>query len=282
MQDYWSRVLDRGLSRRRVLSIALSGMGAALFAACEGGSAKPTAVPATATLAPPSDVVASGKVRVAIDMRFAPPDATTKEPRGIAEIARELAKRMNVQLEMKFYAAVPGEDVDLRAGTVDVAAMLPFEPERLTGLEFTKPMETLDTTFLVPPSTPIRVPSDADKPGVRIVVQGTSNEALIRATVKQATISVAASPAMALDLLRSNQADAFAQYRFQLDPLVSQLPGSKVLNDTWTTSDQMMVVAAGRPELAAYVRDFAEQVRTSGLLAQWLDRAGIAGLRVVK
>src|SRR5207244_12328992 len=115
-----------------------------------------------------------------------------------------------------------------------------------------------------------------------IVGHGTSNEALIRGTVRQATISVASSPAMALDLLRSNQADAWAQYRFTLVANASQLPGSQVLTDTWAVTPQMMAVAANRPGLAAYVRDFAEQVRTNGLLAQWLDRAAIAGFRVVK
>ena len=214
-------------------------------------------------------------------MRFAPIDATTNQPGGITAIARELAKRMNVQLEMKFYPAV-SQDADLRAGVLDVAAMLPFEPERFLGIDFTNPMATLDTTFLVPAGSSIHVAADADKPGVRIVVVGTSNVELIRATVRQATIILPSSITMGLDLLRSNQADAFAQYRFQLLPLVSQLPGSQVLNDTWAVSQQMMAVATGRPELAAYVRDFADQVRTSGLLAQWLDRAGIAGLRVAK
>ena len=243
--------------------------------ACSGSPTSPTTVV-------PSDIVAKGKIRVAIDVRFAPTDPTTNQPGGIANIARELAKRMNVQLEMVFYAAVPNEDVDLRAGIVDVAAMLPFEPERLFGLEFTKPMLTIDTTFLVPAGSSIRVPADADKPGVRIVVQGTSNEALIRATVRQATISVASSLAAAVGLLRSNQADAVAQYRFQLAPFVAQLPGSQILKDTWVSSPQMIAVATGRPELAAYVRDFAEQVRASGLLAQWIDRTGIPGFYVVK
>ena len=243
--------------------------------ACAGSPTSPT------TLAAPSDIVASGRLRVAIDMRFAPPDATTNEPGGIANIARELAKRMNVQLEMKFYPAI-NFDEDLRTRTVDVAAMASVEPDRFPGIEYTQPIITLDTTFLVPAGSPIHVAADADKPGVRIVVSGTTNVALIRATVRQATISVADSPATALGLLRSNQADAWAQYRFTLVASASQLPGSQVLNDTWSSGPNSMAVATGRPELAAYVRDFADQVRTSGLLAQWMDRAGIPGLYVVK
>lgn len=244
--------------------------------ACGGSPTGPT------TLAAPSDIIASGKLRVAIDMRFASPDATTTEPGGIANIARELAKRMNVQLEMKFYPNVNGIDTDLTAGIVDVAAMLTVEPDRFLGIEFTKPIVTLDTTFLVPAGSPIRVPADANKSGVRIVVNGATNEALVRATMRQASIIVANSPAMALDLLRTSQADAWAQYRFTLVASAAQLPGSQVLNDTLSSSPNSMAVATGRPELAAYVRDFAEQVRTGGLLAQWMNRAGIPGLYVVR
>ena len=243
--------------------------------ACGGSPTTPSAV------ATPSDIVASGRIRVAIDTRFAPTDATTNQPGGIAEIARELAKRMNVRLEMTLYPNVNNQDVDLAARTVDVAVMLPYEPNRFQGIVFTRPMETIDTTLLVPAGSPIHVRSDADKPGIRIAVFGTSNEALIRSTAQKATISVPANATVGLDL-RSNQADALAQYRFQLLPLVPQLPGSQVLNDTWAVTPQMMAVAADRPQLAAYIRDFAEQVRTDGLLAQWLDRAGIAGFRAVK
>src|SRR5437867_1661481 len=89
--------------------------------ACGGSPTSPTTLPPA-----PSDIVASGKLRVAIDMRFAPTDATTNQPGGIAEIARELAKRMNVQLDMRFYPNVNNQDVDLTTRTVDVAAMLPY------------------------------------------------------------------------------------------------------------------------------------------------------------
>src|SRR5437870_3450730 len=83
--------------------------------ACGGSPTNPT------TLAAPRDIVASGRVRVGFDTRFAPTDATTNQPGGIAEIARELAKRMNVQLELKSYPNVNNQDVDLTTRTIDVA-----------------------------------------------------------------------------------------------------------------------------------------------------------------
>jgi polar amino acid transport system substrate-binding protein len=61
---------------------------------------------------------------------------------------------------------------------------------------------------------------------------------------------------------------------------VAKLPGAKILEGRFTAVQQAIGTPKGRPEGAAYLRKFAEDVKASGLVAQLIERHKIRGLLV--
>ena len=68
-----------------------------------------------------------------------------------------------------------------------------------------------------------------------------------------------------------------------LQPLVTnseKLPGSRVLDDRFMAIQQALGIPKGRETGAKYLREFIEDVKASGLVAQAIEKAGIRGVAV--
>jgi polar amino acid transport system substrate-binding protein len=83
-----------------------------------------------------------------------------------------------------------------------------------------------------------------------------------------------------LDLLRSGQVDAMASVRPLLLLYSDRMPGSRVLEGQYGTLDLAMAVRKGQPGWLAYVSDFVEEAKASGLVRRALERAGMRGVEV--
>jgi hypothetical protein len=59
----------------------------------------------------------------------------------------------------------------------------------------------------------------------------------------------------------------------------SKLPGSRVLEDHYGANLVGMVVPKGQTERLAYISEFIEQARASGLVQQAIERAALPGHR---
>jgi polar amino acid transport system substrate-binding protein len=91
----------------------------------------------------------------------------------------------------------------------------------------------------------------------------------------------AATPDPTFELLRTGQADAFASIRPVLLEYSSKLPGSRVVEDQYGANLLGMVVSKGQPARLAYIREFVEQAKASGLVHQAIERAALPGHQVV-
>jgi len=60
----------------------------------------------------------------------------------------------------------------------------------------------------------------------------------------------------------------------------AKLPGARILEGRFTSVQQAIGTPKGRPEGAAYLRKFAQDVKASGLVAQLIARHNIKGLSV--
>ena len=148
-------------------------------------------------------------------------------------------------------------------------------------MDFTAAYIQIPQTLLVPGSSPIRAFADADKPGVRIAFNRANDtiDRLLSSSVKQATlVRVDGGSAAALDLIKKGDADALAAGLDLLPGLVAQLPGARILDDRFGVQQHVAYVAKGRTDLLAYVREFLEQAKASGLITQAL--AGRLGVEV--
>src|ERR1700680_2500216 len=123
----------------------------------------------------PSDVVKGlapqGKLRAAINLgNPVLAQGTADAPRGITvDLARELARRLGLPLELVTFDAAGKVFDALKTGSWDIA-FLALEPVRAAEIAFTAPYVIIEGVYLVPKDSALRAVADVDRDGVRIAV----------------------------------------------------------------------------------------------------------------
>ena len=158
---------------------------------------------------------------------------------------------------------------------------LPLDARAAGVGDFSNPVFQFDFTLMVPAGSAIAKVADADRPGVRIAaVRNHASTLALSRIVKQAEQVSAETPDAAFDLLRSGRVDAWASVRPALLDYSAELAGSHVLEDSYGANFPALVVPKGKAERLAYVSEFVEAAKASGLVQRAIDRAGQAGYRV--
>jgi polar amino acid transport system substrate-binding protein len=169
---------------------------------------------------------------------------------------------------------------DVAANAWDVT-LLVVDAARAAKADFSPPYMQTDFTYLVPPRSPVHDIADADRTGLRIAVpQGDASDHWLSNTLKHAELVRVNSISAAIDLVRTERADAYASARPVLLSLAAQLPGSRVLEDGFNTVSYVVLVPKGNPGHLAYISEFTEWAKASGLVKQTIDRAGLRGIKV--
>ena len=229
------------------------------------------------------DLTPTGKLRVGVNLSNfllvqRNPDGTI---RGIVpDLAQELAKRLGVAAELRKYEKVGDVADGAKKGEWDVA-FIGAEPQRAAEIDFTAPYVEIEATYLVPAGSPIRTLADVDRKGVRIAVAERSAYHLwLERNIKHATLVTAAGIEASYQVFVKDKLEVLAGLKPRLMEDVAKLPGAKILEGRFTAVQQAIGTPKGRPEGAAYLRKFAEDIKSSGLVAQLIERHKIRGLSV--
>src|SRR5271166_2529850 len=233
-----------------------------------------------------ADLVQAGAIRVALFLPQYAKDASTGELRGIGmghvaiELVRALATRLRIEMHVIENPTPPKAVECLKTKACDVA-FLGIEPSRAAEVDFSPPVVAFDYTYLVPAGSPIHTVADADRRAARIamVSNHASSLALIR-TVKRAELVGAEMPDTAFDMLRAGHTDAFAAPREQLLDYSTKLPGSRVLEDSYGINLVGMAVPKGKAGRLAYISEFIEEAKASGLVQRIIESGGLRGFQV--
>jgi polar amino acid transport system substrate-binding protein len=62
--------------------------------------------------------------------------------------------------------------------------------------------------------------------------------------------------------------------------LVAKIPGSRILDDAFLNSSTAVCVPKGKPAALAYVSDFIEEAKASGLVRRSLDEMGLTSSQI--
>lgn len=232
-----------------------------------------------------ADLARAGKIRVGVNSILYKKDPQTGQLKAVGvgiiflDIARALGARIGAEIVLVGHPTVPEVLTCVTSGACDMGVMGP-DPSR-TGVAFSPPILQLDYTFLVPAASSIKHLADIDRPGVRVaVVRDHASTLTLSRILKHAQLIYAATPDPTFELLRSGQADAFASIRGALLTYSAKLPGSRVLDEHYGANLVGLVVAEGQAARLAYIREFIEQAKASGLVQQAIDRAGFPGYKV--
>jgi polar amino acid transport system substrate-binding protein len=223
----------------------------------------------------------TGKVRVAISVgpsssQFrAKLDRGTNRPQGVpVDLANALGERLGAPVELMMY----DNYVDLleagRLGTWDVT-FLPFSEERAKIIDYGPAYYFLEVTYIVPAGSAIRAQSDVDRPGVRVAAVEKSISALrLQQSLKNATFVQLKNLAAIREQVAARKVDAAAAGRETLVGLATQLPGARVLEGSLYALPVSVAVPKNRPAALAYVTDFIESAKATGVVRRAFDNAG--------
>jgi polar amino acid transport system substrate-binding protein len=231
-----------------------------------------------------SELAPTGKLRVGLNYQnflLVLKDAPDGTPRGIApDLARELAHRLGVPVEFARYKSAGNLADSVKDGDWDVA-FLGAEPSRAGSISFSAAYLEIPVTFLVPPGSPIRRIEDVDREGVRVAVSDKSAYDLyLTRTLKKAQLVRVAGIPQSYEAFLSQKLEALGGLKPQLASDAEKLPGSRVLEGQVTGVQQSVGTPKAREKGAAYLREFVEDIKASGLVARTIEKNGVRGVTV--
>jgi polar amino acid transport system substrate-binding protein len=238
----------------------------------------------TDTSAARSELAPTGTLRVGINLGnflLTATDPATGEFRGVAvDLGRELGRRLGVPVEIIGYPS-PGSLADAAKSGVWDVGFLAAEPQRANEIDFTAAYVEIEATYLVPPGSPIKNIDEVDREGVRIAISGKSayDLYLIR-TLKHAELVRETGADNVFKRFVADKLDALAGLKPRLVIDRENLPGSRILDGRFTAVQQAIGTPKGRPAGAQYLREFAEDIKATGLVAQAIEKNNVRGLTV--
>jgi len=200
------------------------------------------------------------------------------DPAGVApDMAREIADRLGVEVSYVPFAS-PGELADAATSDVWDIGLIGADPLRAENIVFTAAYVEIEATYLVPEGSSLASIDDVDREGVRIAVSGRSAYDLyLTRNLKHAGLVRAKGVSAAFDLFVDEKLDALAGLRPALITEAEKLAGARILDGRFTAVQQAVGTKRGNEASAAFLRDFVEKAKASGLVARLIERHGVRG-----
>jgi polar amino acid transport system substrate-binding protein len=203
------------------------------------------------------------------------------DPEGVApDMAREIANRLGVPVKYVPFKT-PGELADAAATNTWDIGLIGAEPQRAEKIAFTAAYCEIEATYLVPAGSPLRNIAEVDKPGVRIAVTGRSAYGLwLDRNIKHAQLVKTDTLDSSYEKFVADKLDALAGLRPRLISDVKKLPGARILDGKFTAVQQAVGTERKNAAGAAFLREFVEEAKASGLVARLIERHKVVGLSV--
>src|SRR5947209_14817657 len=226
-------------------------------------------------------IAPTGKLRVAIAISPAGGAfwSTKTEAGGYAGVPVDLGKEMAAQLGLPIeYVAYQnsGQIVDaVSKGAWDVT-FLPKDPEREARMSFGPIYEVADATYIVKAGSPATNFQTLDQPGAKVAaVNNTTTMRGAIAHLKNAQVTGYQTYDEIFALLKSGEIDAFALSRDQLNAMAKQIPGTRVLDETFKQTVTAVAVPPNRSNSLTFLTKFMNDAVANGILRKAYDNNGL-------
>jgi polar amino acid transport system substrate-binding protein len=231
-----------------------------------------------------SELAPTGTLRAAINFGnpiLAAKDAASGEPRGVSvDLSRELARRLGVPVQFVFYDAAGKVVEGLKSGAWDVAYVA-IDPARAVDIGYSAPYVVIEGAYLVPQGSPIRSNVEVDREGTRVAVgAGSAYDLFLSRSLKHAKIVRAPTSPAVVDLFVAQKLEVAAGVKQQLEADARRIPGLRLLPGRFMVIEQAMGTPRSRETGARYLREFVEEMKASGFVADALKRHRIEGAAV--
>jgi len=205
----------------------------------------------------------------------------TGDPVGVApDMAAAIAARLGVPVAYVTFPR-PGELADAAGtGAWDIG-LIAAEPARAQTIAFSPAYVEIEASYLVPAGSPLTTIAEVDRPGVRIAVTARAAYDLwLSRHIRHAELVRSESLDAACEQFVAERLDALAGLKPRLLQDLERLPGARILEGNFTAVQQAIGTAKTNAAGAAFLRDFVEDAKASGLVARLIERHRVRGLAV--
>jgi polar amino acid transport system substrate-binding protein len=233
-----------------------------------------------------ADLAPTGVLRVGVNLSNALLTArgeSGRDPTGVAvDVGRELGRRLGVPVKILPYES-PGQMAEaVTTGVWDVA-FLAIDPEREKDIKFAPAYVEIEATYLVRSDSKIKRVADVDKPGVRVSVSEKSGyDPYLTRTLKHAHLERGKGIPGAIAIFSAGKADAVAALKPVLLTEMQKMPGTRILDDSFTSVQQAIGMPKGRDAGAQYLHQFVKDVISEGFVAVAIEKNKVKGLTVTR
>lgn len=203
-------------------------------------------------------------------------------PAGVSvDLATQLAARLEAVLELVVFDAAGKSVAAVTAQEADIG-FFAIDPLRGNGLHFTRPYILIEGSYLVRNDSPLTDNVQVDTTGTTVMVgKGSAYDLYLTRELKQAILLRASTSPRVVEEFLAQGADVAAGVRQQLQADAARHPGLRLLPGRFMVIEQAMGMPRGRSEqAAAFLRDFVEEMKRSGFVAEAMHRHGIEGANV--
>lgn len=204
--------------------------------------------------------------------------AANGDPQGVSpDMAREIANRLGVDITYVTFPS-PGELADAATEDKWDVGLIADEPKRAEQIAFSPAYVEIEATYLVPEGSRFTSVDQVDGDGVKIAISARSAYDLyLTRSLKRAELVRATGVGKAFDLFVTDKLDALAGLRPGLVADAAKLPGSRVLDGKFTAVQQAIGTRRGNDAAAAFLREFVEEAKASGLVGRLIEKHGVVG-----
>jgi polar amino acid transport system substrate-binding protein len=228
-------------------------------------------------------VAPSGSLRVAIGVGpaqsefWATRDPASGDLQGVTvELAKLAAARLGLPLQL-----VPFANSGEIAGAAGTGAwdlsFMPADLERAKLVDQGPAYVVYISAYLLRPGSDIKGIADVDRAEHRVgCIDGTSTSRTLARVLKYATLTCFSGADQAATMLREGKIDALAMGRGAASQLQKAIPGSRLLDEAVQTTNVVVVVPKGHPEVGAWAARMLEDAKVDGTVRRVLDQCGFS------
>ena len=203
------------------------------------------------------------------------------DPAGVSpDMAAEIARRLDVAVTYVRYEK-PSLLADAAGTNAWDIGLIGAEPQRAEKITFTAAYCEIEATYLVPKGSALQTIADVDRAGVRITVRrGAAYDLWLERNIKHATVLRSDSADGPLSQFIAEGLEAYAALKPALLTDIEKVPGGKILPGNFMTVQQAIGTAKPNTAGAAFLSEFVEESKRSGLVARLIEKHHVKGLSV--
>ena len=227
----------------------------------------------------------TGRLRASINLGnpiLANKNLTTGQPVGVSvDLAHAFAQRLGVELELVVFETA-GKSVEAVKNEQADIGFFAIDPLRGQEISFTAAYVLIEGCYLVREDSPTKSNEEVDREGLQVTVGlGSAYDLYLTRTIKHAQLFRAPSSPAVVDTFMAQKLDVAAGVKQQLQADAQRLGGLRLLPGRFMVIEQAMGTPKGRGEAVAdSLRDFVEEMKASGFVAEALKRHRIEGATV--